>query len=119
MVLGKGDLSRSEMIGVTISGKAYAAIAATLPAQSAEREMVPDLEYRIWLPRAVVIRLRTLGEPEETFSERHSSAGGTRRLRGHHAIARVGAPRFSTYLSRCQSAPCRAARTSDAVHPLP
>ena len=56
------------MIGVTISGKAYAAIAATLPAQSAEREIVPDLEYRIWLPRAVVIRLRTLREPEETFS---------------------------------------------------
>ena len=57
------------MIGVTISGKAYAAIAVKLPAQSAEREIVPDLEYRIWWPRPVVIRLRALREPEETFSE--------------------------------------------------
>jgi hypothetical protein len=56
------------MIGVTISGEAYAAIAATLPAQSAVQEIVPDREYRVWLPRAVVIRLRALREPGETFS---------------------------------------------------
>ena len=57
------------MIGITISGKAYAAIATTLPTQSDEPEIVPDREYRIWLPRAVVIRLSALREPEETFSD--------------------------------------------------
>ena len=33
------------MIGITISGDAYAAIAATLPAQSAGQEIAPDHEY--------------------------------------------------------------------------
>jgi hypothetical protein len=34
------------VIGITISGMAYAAIAATLPAGSAaEQEIVPDREY--------------------------------------------------------------------------
>ena len=56
------------MIGITISGDAYAAIAATLPAQSAGQEIAPDHEYRVWLPRAVVIRQRALREPGETFS---------------------------------------------------
>jgi hypothetical protein len=58
------------MIGITISGRAYAAIAATLPAASAaEKEIASDGEYLVWLPRAVVNRLRALREPEETFSE--------------------------------------------------
>ena len=56
------------MIGVTISGAAYAAIAATLPAQSAEQEIAPDGAYRVWPARAVVIPLRSLREPGETFS---------------------------------------------------
>jgi hypothetical protein len=58
------------MIGISISGKAYAAIAATLPAGSAaEQEIAPDREYRVWLPRAVVIRLSALRGPGETFSD--------------------------------------------------
>jgi hypothetical protein len=58
------------MIGITISGKAYAAIAPTLPAGSgAEQEIAPDCEYRVWLPRTVVDRLRALREPDETFSD--------------------------------------------------
>jgi hypothetical protein len=58
------------MIGITISSKAYAAISATLPAGSAaEQEIVPDREYRVWLPRAVVIRLSALRGSGETFSD--------------------------------------------------
>jgi hypothetical protein len=58
------------MIGVTISGKAYAAIAPTLPAGSAaEKEIDPGLEYRLWLPLDVVTRLRALRKPGETFSD--------------------------------------------------
>jgi hypothetical protein len=58
------------MIGVTISAEAYAAIAATLQAGSAaDPELAPDREYRVWLPRAVVERLRALREPGETFSD--------------------------------------------------
>ena len=58
------------MMGITISGRAYAAIAATLPAGSAaEQEIAPDGEYLVWLPRPVVNRLRVLREPEETFSD--------------------------------------------------
>ena len=57
------------MIGVTISGRAYVAIADTLPPGSAEREIAPDRDYRIWLPRSEVIRLRALREPGETFSD--------------------------------------------------
>jgi hypothetical protein len=57
------------MIGISISGKAYAAIAATLPAGSVEPEIVPDCEYRVWLPRGVVNRLRALREPGESFSD--------------------------------------------------
>ena len=58
------------MIGITISGRAYAAIAATLPAGSAaEQEIAPDGEYLVWLPRPGVNRLRALLEPEETFSD--------------------------------------------------
>lgn len=57
------------MIGITISGKAYATIAAALPAGSIERGIVPDGEYRVWLPRDVVFRLKALREPGETFSE--------------------------------------------------
>jgi hypothetical protein len=47
------------MIGITISGRAYTAIAATLPALFAvEPEIAPDGENRVWLPRIVVERLR-------------------------------------------------------------
>ncbi len=58
------------MIGVTISGKAYAAIASTLPATRsiAETKVTPEREYSIWLPRDVVNRLRDLRQPGETFS---------------------------------------------------
>src|SRR6185437_1122147 len=63
-----GALTR--MIGITISGKAYAAIADTLPARSAvEKEMAPDGEYYVWLPRTAVKRLLAQREAGETFSE--------------------------------------------------
>jgi hypothetical protein len=55
------------MIAITISAEAYAVIAANLSA--AEQEIAADREYRIWLPRAVVERLRALREPGETFSD--------------------------------------------------
>jgi hypothetical protein len=55
------------MIDITISGRAYAALSATLPAGSAaEQEIAPNYEYLVWLARAVVNRLRALREPEET-----------------------------------------------------
>lgn len=58
------------MIGITISGRAYAAIAATLPARSAvEREIAPDGEYYVWLPPTAVERLLALRAPGETFSD--------------------------------------------------
>jgi hypothetical protein len=58
------------MIGITISGKAYAAIAATLPAGSAAGPGVaPDGEYLVWLPRSAVEHLLAFREPEETFSD--------------------------------------------------
>jgi hypothetical protein len=58
------------MIGITISGNAYAAMATTLPAGStAEQEIVSDREYLVWLPNAVVNHLRALRTPGETFSE--------------------------------------------------
>jgi hypothetical protein len=57
------------MIGITISGRAYEAIAPMLPAgYFAEQEIAPDREYRIWLPRTVVERLMALRESGETFS---------------------------------------------------
>jgi hypothetical protein len=56
------------MIGITISGNAYAAIASVLPTSStAAPEIKPDGEYGIWLPQAAVIRLLALREPGETF----------------------------------------------------
>jgi hypothetical protein len=70
-VRGARALNRA-MIGITISGKAYAAIAPTLPvgsAAEAEQEITPDCEYLVWLPRTVVNRLRALREPDETFSD--------------------------------------------------
>ena len=58
------------MIGVTISSRAYAAIAATLPSGSATKQVIaPDGEYLVWLPTGVVNRLRILREPEETLSD--------------------------------------------------
>jgi hypothetical protein len=61
---------RSAMIGITISGDAYAAIVCTLPASSADAAgIAPDRECRVWLPRAVVIRLSALRGPGETFSD--------------------------------------------------
>ena len=57
------------MIGITISGKAYAAIAPTLPAGFGAREIVPEHEHLVWLPQTVVNRLRHLREPDESFSD--------------------------------------------------
>jgi hypothetical protein len=58
------------MIGITISGEAYAAIAPVLPTRSTgAAEIRPDGEYGVWLPQAAVIRLIALREPSETFSE--------------------------------------------------
>lgn len=55
------------MIAITISAEAYAVIAAAL--SGPEQEIAADREYRVWLPRAVVERLRALRGPEETFSD--------------------------------------------------
>jgi hypothetical protein len=58
------------MIGITISARAYAAIAATLSASSAiELEIAPDGEYRVWLSQIAVECLLALHEPGETFSD--------------------------------------------------
>jgi hypothetical protein len=59
------------MIAITITGNAYAAIASTLPSgPPIEREISLDREdYRIWLPRAFVERLRALRSPGESFSD--------------------------------------------------
>jgi hypothetical protein len=58
------------MIGVTVSGRAYAAMAGLLPAGSTvAHELAPDGEYLLWLPRDTVNRLRALRAPEETFSD--------------------------------------------------
>jgi hypothetical protein len=66
----QGARALSRMIGITISAEAYAAIVATLPAgPTASPEDAPDREYRIWVPRIVVNRLRELREPGETFSD--------------------------------------------------
>jgi hypothetical protein len=58
------------MSGITISGRAYAAIATTLPPNSAiEQEIGPDGEDRVWLPLIGAERLLALREPSETFSD--------------------------------------------------
>lgn len=58
------------MIAITISGQAYAKIASTLPTGlTPEPEMVPDREYRVWVPREQVSRLRALRGPGESFSD--------------------------------------------------
>ena len=58
------------MIGITISGKAYAAIAPTLPSRPpVEKEIVLDGEYCVWLPQTAVERLLALRKPGETFSD--------------------------------------------------
>jgi hypothetical protein len=59
------------MIGITITGEAYAAIAATLPAErDVEREIAPGRdEYRVWLPRTVVDRLAALRGAGESYSD--------------------------------------------------
>jgi hypothetical protein len=58
------------MIGITILGRAYAAIATTLPPSSAiEQEIAPNGEYRVWLSRIAAERLLALREPSETFSD--------------------------------------------------
>jgi hypothetical protein len=74
------------MIGITVTGTAYAAIVPTLPAGSAvEAEILADRDYRIWLPETVVNQLRSQRTPGESFSavilrlaERGSFAGLTR-----------------------------------------
>jgi hypothetical protein len=61
---------KSLMIGITISARAYAAIAATRSASSAvELEIAPDGEYRVWLSQIAVECLLALHEPGETFSD--------------------------------------------------
>ena len=63
-------LKSRPMIGVTISGDAYAVIAATMPLGPVrEQELAPDGEYRIWLPNEFVSRLRAVREPGETLSD--------------------------------------------------
>jgi hypothetical protein len=58
------------MIGITISGKPYSVIAATLQAHAAvEREIAPESEYRVWMPRIAVERVLARREPGETFSD--------------------------------------------------
>ena len=71
------------MIGITISGKAYAAIADTLPAGSAQRDacFVPDGEYYVWVPQDVVVHLIALRKPGETFSDLILRLGGVDRLK--------------------------------------
>jgi hypothetical protein len=56
------------MIGITISGNAYVAIAPTLPAGFGQ-EIVPEHEHLVWLPQTVVNHLRALRAPDETFSD--------------------------------------------------
>ena len=55
------------MIAITISAEAYAVIAAARA--GAEQDIAADRECRVWLPRAVVARLRALRGPGETFSD--------------------------------------------------
>jgi hypothetical protein len=57
------------MIGITISGQAYAAIAPILAGSAVEGRLARDAEYRLWLPWTVVNRLRSLRDPGETFSD--------------------------------------------------
>jgi hypothetical protein len=57
------------MIGITISGEAYAVIAPILPSGRVERDIDPSAEYQIWLPQAAVVRLLAMRERGETFSE--------------------------------------------------
>jgi hypothetical protein len=57
------------MIGITISGKAYATVTSILATGTAtDREIAPEGEYHVWLPRIAVDRLLALREPGETFS---------------------------------------------------
>ena len=57
------------MIGITISGKAYAAILPVLTAGSTgETRIAPDNQYSVWLPRDVVERLRSMRQSGESFS---------------------------------------------------
>ena len=56
------------MIGVTFSGRTYAALADTLPPVSVEHEISPDRDYRVWLPRREVMTARP-ARTGETFSE--------------------------------------------------
>jgi predicted CopG family antitoxin len=57
------------MIGITISGEAYIAVVSALSARSfAETKVVLDRQYRLWLPGDVVVRLRALRHPGESFS---------------------------------------------------
>jgi hypothetical protein len=62
---------KSLMIGITISARAYAAIAVTRSASSSavELEIAPDGEYRVWLSQIAVECLLALHEPGETFSD--------------------------------------------------
>jgi hypothetical protein len=58
------------MIAITISGDAYATIAATLAAGPAEGpETAPDREHLVWLPLGAVNHRRAPRAPGETFSD--------------------------------------------------
>ena len=58
------------MIGITISGRAYAVILSALPVASRDGDgIAPARDYRIWLPQPVVERLIAQREPGETFSD--------------------------------------------------
>jgi hypothetical protein len=59
------------MIRIAISQAAFEAIAATLPLGSVAYEAETDAngERLIWLPRAVVDRLRSLRGPGESYSD--------------------------------------------------
>ena len=69
------------MIRIAISQAAFDAIARTMPFGSVNFEAGVDDkgERYIWLPRAVVDRLRSLRGPGEELQRCHSAAGGRRR----------------------------------------
>ena len=75
------------MIGVTLSGKAYAAIADELPALSAvAKEVAPDGEYYVWLPDLAVERLRALRWARRDLQRCDSAISGARIVGQRHAI---------------------------------
>jgi hypothetical protein len=72
------------MIGITISGDAYAVIASILWPGCVDLDIVPGGEYQIWLPQAVVIRLLGNEGAKRDVQRGHPSAGGARFGRCSH-----------------------------------